>query len=83
MSMSVEIQRQLNTIIQRNDGSIEDLVVIVNHEVLNRFKKEDSKILVELERTHSGRLTFRTDANMHRENFIIADAKTEKTLFQP
>lgn len=83
MSMSVEIQRQLNTIIQRNDGSIEDMVVIVNPDVLNRFKKEDSKILMELERTHNGRLIFRTDANMHREKFLIVDAKTEKTLFKP
>ena len=82
MSMSVEIQRQLNTIIQRNEGELEDIIVIVNTDVLNRFKKEDSKILVELERTHSGRLIFRTDSAMHREKFVIADAKSEKTLFQ-
>lgn len=83
MSMSVEIQRQLNTIIQRNDGSVEDIIVMVNTDVLNRFKKEDSKILVELERSHNGRLIFRSDQNLHREKFLILDAKTEKTLYQP
>jgi len=82
MTMSVEIQRQLNTVIQRNDGSVEDIIVLVNPDVLNRFKKEDSKLLMELERTHNGRLIFRTDPNLHREKFIIADAKTEKNIFQ-
>ena len=83
MTMSVEIQRQLNTIIQRNENTIEDMIVIVNPDVLNRFKKEDSKILMDLERTHNGRLIFRSDPSMHREKFLIVDASTEKTLFQP
>jgi len=82
MSMSVEIQRQLNTVIQRNDGSVEDIIVLVNADVLNRFKREDSKLLVELERTHNGRLIFRSDASLHRERFAIIDAKTEKTIVQ-
>jgi len=82
MTMSVEIQRQLNTVIQRNDGSLEDIIVIVNSDVLNRFKKEDSKILVELERTHNGRLIFRADPTLHRERFALIDAKTEKTIAQ-
>lgn len=82
MTMSVEIQRKLNTVIQRNEGEYGDLIVMVNPEVLNRFKKEDSKILVELERSHNGRLIFRTDASLHREKFAIIDAATEKTIVQ-
>ncbi len=82
MTMSVEIQRRLNTVIQRNEGEYGDLIVMVNPEVLNRFKKEDSKILIELERSHNGRLIFRTDANLHREKFTIIDAVTEKTIVQ-
>lgn len=82
-TMSVEIQRQLNTVIQRNqETELGDLIIIVNPDVLNRFKKEDSKILMELERSHKGRLIFRTDAGMHRERFVIIDAATEKTIFQ-
>ncbi len=80
MTMSVEIQRRLNTVIQKNDDKYGDLIVLVNPEVLNRFKKEDSKILMELERSHNGRLIFRTDASLHREKFAIIDATTEKTI---
>jgi ribonuclease G len=56
--------------------------VVVNPDVLNRFKTEDSKHLVELERQHSGRLIFRSDPSLHRERFVIVDASTEKTIDQ-
>jgi ribonuclease G len=82
LTMSVEIQRRLNTVIQRNAEQVGDLIVMVNPDVLNRFKKEDSKLLMELERTHSGRLIFRTDPSLHRERFVIIDAESEKTIFQ-
>jgi ribonuclease G len=82
MTMSVEIQRRLNTVIQKHRDAVGDLVVIVNSDVLNRFKSEDSKLLVELERSHSGRLIFRSDPALNRERFAIIDARTEKTLDQ-
>ncbi len=81
MTMSVEIQRQLNTLIQKNQHT-GDLIVMVNTDVLNRFRTEDSKILMELERTHSGRLIFRADPSLHRERFAIVDAASQKPLFQ-
>jgi ribonuclease G len=82
MTMSVEIQRRLNTVIQKHRDNVGDLIVIVNSDVLNRFKSEDSKLLVELERSHSGRLIFRSDPSLNRERFAIIDAKTEKTIDQ-
>ncbi len=82
MTMSVEIQRRLNTVIQKHQGSVGDIIVIVNSDVLNRFKSEDSKLLSELERTHSGRLIFRSDPTLNRERFAIIDAATEKTIDQ-
>jgi ribonuclease G len=82
MTMSVEIQRRLNTVIQKHRDTVGDLIVIVNSDVLNRFKSEDSKLLVELERSHSGRLIFRSDPTLNRERFAIIDARTEKTLDQ-
>lgn len=82
MTMSVEIQRRLNTVIQKHRETVGDLVVVVNADVLNRFKSEDSKLLVEIERQHSGRLIFRSDPTLHRERFAIIDAATEKTLEQ-
>jgi ribonuclease G len=82
MTMSVEIQRRLNSVIQKHHDSVGDLIVIVNSDVLNRFKSDDAKLLGELERSHSGRLIFRSDPTLNRERFAIIDAKTEKTLDQ-
>jgi ribonuclease G len=82
MTMSVEIQRRLNTVIQKHLDHVGDLIVIVNSDVLNRFKSEDAKLLVELERSHTGRLIFRSDPTLHRERFAIIDAATEKTIDQ-
>lgn len=79
-SMSIEIQRKLNTVIQRMHEQIGDIVIVVNPEVLARFKDEDSHILVELERMHSGRLIFRSDPQLHREKFSIIDASSERIL---
>ena len=82
MTMSVEIQRRLNTVIQKHRDTVGDIIIVVNSDVLNRFKSEDSKLLMELERAHSGRLIFRSDPSLNRERFAIIDASTEKTLDQ-
>ena len=82
MTMSVEIQRKLNATIRRVGETAGDLIVVVNTDVLNRFKAEDSALLGELERQHSGRLIFRSDPSLHRERWAIIDARTEKTLEQ-
>jgi ribonuclease G len=81
-TMSVEIQRKLVTIIQKHRDNTGDLVVVVNPDVLNRFKTEDSKLLVELERSHSGRLIFRSDPALHRERFAVIDAATDRAIEQ-
>ncbi len=82
MTMSIEIQRRLNTAIQKHRDNAGDIVVIVNTDVLNRFKSEDSKLLGELERSHTGRLIFRSDPAMNRERFLIVDSSTEKVIDQ-
>ncbi len=82
MTMSVEIQRALNSIITRHRDEVADLIVMVNPEVLNRFKSEDANLLMELERSHTGRLIFRSDPSLHRERYGIIDAQTEKPLAQ-
>jgi ribonuclease G len=82
MTMSVEIQRKLNSVIHKHRDTLGDLVVVVNGDVLNRFKSEDSKLLVEIERQHSGRLIFRSDPSLHRERFVIVDSATDRTIEQ-
>lgn len=80
MSMSVEIQRRLSTLIAKQKEGVGDLIVVTNPDVLNRFRKEDSKLLVELERSNNGRLIFRGDPGYHREKFSIIDSKTDNVL---
>lgn len=82
MTMSVEIQRALNSVITTKRDEIGDIIVLVNPEVLNRFKTEDANLLMELERSHTGRLIFRSDPSLHRERFGIIDAQSEKPLAQ-
>jgi ribonuclease G len=76
MSMSVELQRRISAIFQRFPDTQHDLVIIVNPEVMHRLRTEDDRLLVELERRHHGRLTFRSDPTYHRETVRINDATT-------
>ncbi|MGK0189532.1 MAG: ribonuclease G [Verrucomicrobiales bacterium] len=73
-TMSVELQRSINAIMQKYPDSQHDLLIIVNPEVLNRLRTEDDQLLVELERKHHGRLTFRSDPSYHREQVMISNA---------
>jgi ribonuclease G len=82
MTMSVEIQRVLNSVIAKHRDEVGDVIVVVNPDVLNRFKSEDANILMDLERSHTGRLIFRSDPSLHRERYGIIDAQTEKPLAQ-
>lgn len=77
VTMSVEIQRRINATIQKYKDTVGDMVIVVNTEVLTRFKNEDTSLLMELERQHTGRLIFRSDPALHREKFSIYDAKCD------
>ena len=80
LTMSIEIQRELNTVLSTSRDEIGDVIVVVSPDVLNRFKAEDAEILMELERSHNGRLIFRSDPNLHRERYSVLDAETERRL---
>lgn len=82
MTMSVEIQRQIHAMILKHRETAGDLIVVVNSEVLSRFKNEDAALLMELERQCTGRLIFRSDPTIHREAFAILDANDNKALYQ-
>ena len=80
---SVEIQRQLKATIMRYRDNVGDMIVVVNSDVISRFKNEDAKLLMELERQCAGRLIFRSDPSIHREAFAILNpANNNKPLFQ-
>jgi ribonuclease G len=77
-TISVELQRRLNSILQRYPDHEHDILITVSPEVLTRLRTKDEQLLIELERKHRGRLSFRADAAYHRENFVISSAQTGK-----
>ena len=79
-SMSVELQRRLAGILQRYPDTDHDLMISVNPEVMHRLRTHDEQTLVEIERKHRGRLSFRVDPTMHRENIVITNAQTGKEM---
>jgi ribonuclease G len=76
MTMSVELQRRVNAIMVKNKDRLNELVVVVHPDVMHRLRSEDGERLVELERKHSARFTFRTDPTYNREQVLISNAAT-------
>ena len=83
LGMSVDIQRQIGAVMRRGekDQRSRDLQIIVHPTVLERLREKDEAFLVDLEKEHQGRLTFRSDPVRHVEFFGIKDAQTGEILF--
>jgi ribonuclease G len=79
-SMSVELQRRLSSVLQRYPDTDHDLMIVVSPEVMHRLRTHDEQTLVEIERKHRGRLSFRVDPTAHRENITILNAQTNKEM---
>jgi ribonuclease G len=80
MSTSVELHRNLNTVMRKYQDTVHEIRVILNPDVLKRLKEEDEETLVELERRYAGRLMFRADPAFHHEKFVITDANSGAEL---
>jgi len=82
-SMSVEIQRRVTEILrkhsERGNGEV-SVRVIVHPEVLERLRTRDEEILMDLEQRFSGKLSFRSDPAIHREEFKIVNPVTGEEL---
>jgi hypothetical protein len=72
-TMSVEIQRALTRVMRLHPG-VREVRVVLNADVLDRLKKEDEEILIDLERKFQGRLSFRVNAKFHFEEFKLVNA---------
>lgn len=77
-SVSVELQRRLQSILRR--GRRRELRVNVHPMVLDRLRREDSDLLQSLEKDFGGELSFRADEELHREEFIIIDLSSGREL---
>ncbi|HEY6170382.1 MAG TPA: Rne/Rng family ribonuclease [Verrucomicrobiae bacterium] len=81
-TMSVEIQRKLAEILKRRgrDESDFQLRIVVHPSVYDRFRKEDEKIIIEMEKKFFGKISFRSEPSMHAEQFKIINATTNEEL---
>jgi ribonuclease G len=80
MTMSVELQRALHTLMKRHQEEIHEFKITVHPELLNRLRSEDEELLIDIERKYAGRLTFKSDPTLHVEKFIVANAMTNEEL---
>ena len=77
VSVSVEIQRKLQALLKRGSDDVE-VRVICHPDILSRLKKEDASILRNMEKSLGGNLSFRSDENMHVEEFKMINPSTKK-----
>ena len=82
LTMSVEIQRRLSEILKKRprDESDFQLRIVVNPTVLDRLRREDEKLLIEMEKRYFGKLSFRADSDFHAEQFKIVNVETNDEL---
>ena len=80
MTMSVELQRALHTLMKRHQEDVHEFRVTVHPELLNRLRTEDEELLIDIERKYAARLTFKSDPTLHVEKFLIANAQTNEEL---
>ncbi len=80
MTMSVELQRALHTVMRKHQETVHEVKVIVHPDLLNRLRSEDEEHLVDIERRYSGRLSFRSDPTYHQEKFVIVNAISGEEL---
>lgn len=76
LSLSVDIQRQVAATMRKcqHEGHAVDLQVLVAPSVLDRLRREDEAMLVELQKQYAGRLGFRSEPHRHPESFSILDS---------
>ena len=85
ISMSVEIQRKLAEVMkkmrerQERDFDLQ-IRIVVNPTILDRLRKEDEKLLIEMEKKFFGKLSFRAEPAFHPEQFKIVNATTNEDL---
>lgn len=78
-TMSVEIQRRLQEVLQRYRHTAQ-LRVMVHPSILERLKNEDAALLSGIEAQFGGELSFRGDPALHMEEFRIINTSTGAEL---
>ncbi len=80
MTMSVELQRDLHSVMRKYQDTVHEVKVTVHPDLLNRLRTDDEDHLVEIERRYAGRLSFRSDPTFHQEKYVITNGLTGDEL---
>ena len=81
LTISAEIQRKLNAILKdKKYRNVNKLRVYMHPDILERMRREDTKILDDLERKFKQELSFRTNPELHYEEFKIFDLDSEQEI---
>jgi ribonuclease G len=82
LGMSVDIQRQIAAILRsRREEAARKLQIVVHPTVLERLRREDEQVLVDLQESAEGLLTFKSDPTKHMEFFSILDVDDQEVLY--
>ena len=79
LAVSVKIQRQIAGVMRKckANGNETDLLVLVAPVILDRMRREDEALLVELQASYGGKLNFRSEPLRHPETFEIRSSTGE------
>lgn len=83
LSMSVRIQRRILEVMKRHAvrGQV-PLRISVNPMIMERLRKEDEQVLINLEKRCATQLTFVSDSNLHIEDFRITNGQSGEVLYE-
>ena len=83
LAISIELQRQLTTILRKFDVEKKPFVpkIVISPAVMNRLRTEDAQILAELQARFNTKLTFVSELHRHPESYSILDAESGQVLY--
>lgn len=83
LTMSVELQRHIHEILRKlqSEDKAHSTRITVHPIVMDRLRKSDESLLVELEEKYGGHMSFVSDGHLHVEEFVISNPETHETYF--
>ncbi len=83
ITMSVEVQRHIHEILRKlkAEGKSLHTRITIHPIVMDRLRRSDENLLVQLEEKYGSHLTFVSDTHLHIEEFVISSPETHETYY--
>jgi len=81
LTMSVALQRRLSAALRKDRKGTHSMKITVNPAVLDRLRREDEQMLIDMEKKFQGHLTFVSDPHLHMEAFTITNEQTHQVVY--